>query len=209
MPVATYDAPRCGEMPGDRSRTKAGQDHYDHHRRSAGSFLSCSPRKVALGRLPSPQYPVVHDLEGSRFITAQSAYARVAPKGGALICAFKQLDLRYPTDPREDERELEDLLAAQPGWRAEVLRRRYLPRIEAVGVLPTAARGFAGRPQTRVPGLWNLYPSGTTLCRFGSLLAFFTATFRHPGREMRWRSVLVVTDRRFAPTRDLPNTHRR
>jgi hypothetical protein len=112
------------------------------------------------------------------FMTAQTAYARVAPKGRALICAFKQLDPRHPTDPREDEREFEDLLdAAQLGWRAEVLRRRYLPRIEAVGALPTAARGFAGRLQTRVPGLWNLYPSGTTLCRFGSLLAF-TATFR-------------------------------
>jgi hypothetical protein len=39
-----------------------------------------------------------------------------------MISAFKQLDPRHPTDPREDERELEDLLdAVQPGWRSTFL----------------------------------------------------------------------------------------
>ena len=139
---------------------------------------------VALRRLPSPQYPVVQDVEGARFMTAQSAYAHVAPKGAALICTFKQLDPRHRTDPREDERELEDLLdAAQPGWRAEVLKRQYLPRIEAVGALPTAVQGgFAGRPETRVQGLSNLYLAGDWVGPEGFLADASTASAREAAR---------------------------
>ena len=117
---------------------------------------------VALERLPVPDRPVVQDLDGPRFISAQSVYSRVAPQGAALIISFKQLDPRYPGDPREDERDLEDLLdVAQPGWRGALVRRQYLPRIEAVGTLPNAREGgFAGRPDSRVPGLDNLYLAG-------------------------------------------------
>jgi phytoene dehydrogenase-like protein len=117
---------------------------------------------VALERLPVPDRPVVQDLDVPRFISAQSVYSRLAPEGAALIISFKQLDPRYPGDPREDERDLEDLLdAAQPGWRGALVRRQYLPRIEAVGTLPTAREGgFAGRPGPRVPGLDNLYLAG-------------------------------------------------
>ena len=117
---------------------------------------------VALERLPVPDRPVVQDLDGPRFMSAQSVYSRVAPEGAALIISFKQLDPRYPGDPHEDERDLEDLLdAAQPGWRGALVRRQYLPRIEAVGALPDAREGgFAGRPGPRVPGLDNLYLAG-------------------------------------------------
>src|SRR5919112_1974698 len=114
---------------------------------------------VALSRLPVPGRPIVQDLDGPRFMSAQSVYSRVAPEGAALIISFKQLDPRYPGDPREDERDLEDLLdAAQPGWRGALVKRQYLPRIEAVGALPTAREGgFAGRPGSRVMGLHNIY----------------------------------------------------
>jgi phytoene dehydrogenase-like protein len=114
---------------------------------------------VALEHLPVPDRPVVQDLDGPRFMSAQSVYSRVAPEGAALIISFKQLDPRHPGDPREDERDLEGLLdAAQPGWRDALVKRQYLPRIEAVGTLPTAREGgFAGRPDPRVTGLDNLY----------------------------------------------------
>ena len=114
---------------------------------------------VALERLPVPDRPVVQDLDGPRFMSAQSVYSRVAPEGAALIISFKQLDPRYPGDPREDERDLEELLdVAQPGWRGALVKRQYLPRIEAVGALPTTREGgFAGRPGSRVMGLHNIY----------------------------------------------------
>jgi phytoene dehydrogenase-like protein len=117
---------------------------------------------VALERLPVPDRPVVQDLDAPRFMSAQSVYSRVAHEGAALIISFKQLDPRYPGDPREDERDLEDLLdTAQPGWRGAQVRRQYLPRIEALGALPDAREGgFAGRPGSRVAALDNLYLAG-------------------------------------------------
>jgi phytoene dehydrogenase-like protein len=117
---------------------------------------------VALRRLPEPRYPIVQDLEGPRFLSTQSVYAQIAPPGGALIHAFKQLDPRHLSDPREDERDLENLLdTVQPGWREVLVRRVYLPHIEAIGMLPTVhSNGYAGRPGPQVPGLSNLYLAG-------------------------------------------------
>ena len=79
-----------------------------------------------------------------------------------MIYTFKQLHPAQPSNPRNDERELEDLLdTTQPGWRGEVVRRVFLPRIEASGALPTArGGGFGGRPGTQVPGVANLYLAG-------------------------------------------------
>jgi phytoene dehydrogenase-like protein len=117
---------------------------------------------VALRRLPDPRHPIVQDLERPRFLTTQSQFAHIAPEGGALIHTFKQLDPAHPTDPHADERDLEDLLdRVQPGWRELLVRRVYLPRIDAIGMLPLAATGgYAGRPGPRVPGLANLYLAG-------------------------------------------------
>ncbi|QBD76701.1 NAD(P)/FAD-dependent oxidoreductase [Ktedonosporobacter rubrisoli] len=117
---------------------------------------------VALSRVPNEHYHVVQDLEHPCFMSAQSFYARIAPQGGALIHAFKQLDPRQTTDPHQDERELEALLdAAQPGWREVVVKRFFLPHIEALGMLPLAkSGGYAGRPGPQLPGMANLYLAG-------------------------------------------------
>lgn len=141
---------------------------------------------VALGRLPSPDVPVVQDLNGPRFMTAQSVYSKVAPEEGALIYTFKQLDPGHPGDPREDERDLEGLLdAAQPGWRDVLVGRQYLPRIEAVGALPTAeSGGFAGRPGTRVPGLEDLYLAGDWVGPEGFLVDASAASARSAARSV-------------------------
>lgn len=117
---------------------------------------------VALKRLPDRRYPIVQDLDGPHFFSTQSMYAKIAPEGGAIIHAFKQLDPLQLGDPREDERELEQMLdTVQPGWRDVLVKRVYLPHIEAVGMLPTVqSGGYAGRPGPRVPGLSNLYLAG-------------------------------------------------
>lgn len=117
---------------------------------------------VALSRLPDPRYPIVQDLDQPRFLSTQSVYARVAPKGGALISTFKQLDPLHLTDQKQDERDLEDLLdTVQPGWRDVLVKRVFLPRIEAVGMLPTASGGgYAGRPGPTVAGIAHLYLAG-------------------------------------------------
>jgi phytoene dehydrogenase-like protein len=126
---------------------------------------------VALSHLPAPQHPIVLDLEQPRFLTTQSLFARVAPAGGALIHTFKQLDPDRPGDPRQDERDLEEWLdLAQPGWRTALVKRIYLPRIEAVGLLPaTHSGGLAGRPGVQVPGVNNLYLAGDWIGNAGYL----------------------------------------
>jgi phytoene dehydrogenase-like protein len=139
---------------------------------------------VALSRLPSPRYPVVQDLDSPRFMTAQSLYSRVAPEGGALIYTFKQLDPANPGNQRENERDLEGLLdVAQPGWREVLIKRQYLPRIEAVGALPTATGGgFAGRPEPEVPYIANLYLVGDWIGPEGFLADASTASARQVAR---------------------------
>jgi phytoene dehydrogenase-like protein len=113
-------------------------------------------------------------------MTAQSLYSRVAPEGGVLIYTFKQLDPKNLGDQRENERELEGLLdAAQPGWREVLIKRQYLPRIEAVGTLPTATGGgFASRPDPQVPGIADLYLAGDWIGAEGFLVDASTASAR-------------------------------
>lgn len=117
---------------------------------------------IALRRLPEPAHPVIFDLDQPRFVTAQSVFADVAPAGAALLHAVKWLDPRRLQDPAVDERDLERLLdAVQPGWRALLVKRFFLPRIAAVGALPLAAQGgLAGRPDVVAPGIDGLYLAG-------------------------------------------------
>jgi len=140
------------------------RDRYPALSRTAGSIIPAQVAclDVALRSLPDPRYPVVQDLEHPRFMSTQSVYSHVAPEGGALIYTFKQLDPIHPGDPREDECDLEALLdTVQPGWRNVLARRQYLPRIDAIGMLPMAANeGYSGRPGTQVTGIDNLYLAG-------------------------------------------------
>jgi phytoene dehydrogenase-like protein len=142
---------------------------------------------VALRRLPSTRHTIVQDLEQPLFLSAQSCYAQVAPAGGALVSAFKQLDPRQAPAAQADERDLEALLdAAQPGWRDLLVKRVYLPRIEAVGTLPTAASGgFAGRPSIQAPGLAQLYLAGDWVGPEGFLVDASMASARQVAQLVR------------------------
>lgn len=141
---------------------------------------------VALAGLPAPKHPVVFDLNQPRFLTTQSLYARVAPQGGTLISAFKQLDPRKPIDARANERDLEALIdAIQPHWRTALVKRSFLPQIEAVGALPLArTNGFAGRPKSQVPGLANCFLAGDWVGDEGFLVDASVASARQAARQM-------------------------
>jgi phytoene dehydrogenase-like protein len=117
---------------------------------------------VALARLPDPRYPVVFDLEEPRFLSVQSMFARVAPEGGAVIHAVKQLDPRAASDPHQDRADLERLLdRLQPGWREAVVERRFLPHMPGTSALPLASSGgLAGRPGYRADDIPNVYFAG-------------------------------------------------
>lgn len=182
--------------PRDAVRLVDGGEHPDLRRAVDGLIpVSTACLDVALSRLPVPDRPVVQDLEGPRFTSAQSVYTpRVAPEGAALVITFKQLDPRHSGDPREDERELEDLLdKTQPGWREVLVRRQFLPRIESVGALPTAEDGgFAGRPDVEAPGIANLYLAGDWVGPEGFLVDASMASARRVAR-------LVIPRTRVGP----------
>lgn len=126
---------------------------------------------VALSRLPAPEHPIAFDLEQPRFLTTQSLFIHIAPEGGALIHTFKQLDPTRSGDPQQDERDLEEWLdLVQPGWRSVLVKRIYLPRIEAISLLPSAhSGGLTGRPGVQAPGANNLYLAGDWIGNAGYL----------------------------------------
>ncbi|HET8627729.1 MAG TPA: NAD(P)/FAD-dependent oxidoreductase [Thermomicrobiales bacterium] len=115
---------------------------------------------VALRRLPRSRRRYAVGVDRPLYASVHSAYARLAPAGGAVIHLAQ-----YLADPRDAagaERELEGLLDwLQPGWRDEAVARRYLPKLVVMNALPDAARGgLAGRPGPAVPGVDGLYVAG-------------------------------------------------
>ena len=120
------------------------------------AYVACLD--VALSHLPAPTRPVVFDLDQPRFMTAQSAFARVAPGDGAVIHVFKQ----EITNPQRDRADLEDLLdQVQAGWREVVVQQRFLPRMLASGLLPLASQGgLAARPAVQSEGVPSVYLAG-------------------------------------------------
>jgi phytoene dehydrogenase-like protein len=176
----------CG--PGAASQLIDGDTNPQRRRR----FESIVPAEVAcldlaLNQLPSERYVAVQDLERPRFLSLQSACARVAPAGKALVQAVKQLPAHGHTDPREDERDLEALLdRTQPGWREHVVDRVFLPRMQASSLLPAAADGgYGGRPGHRVPGVATLYLAGDWVGPEGYLLDASLASARTTATLLR------------------------
>jgi hypothetical protein len=71
--------------------------------------------------------------------------------------------------PKEDEKELEELLdLLQPGWRDVVVKKRPLPNMVLSNALVTAANsGLTGRPDPKIED--NLYIVGDWVGKEGLL----------------------------------------
>jgi phytoene dehydrogenase-like protein len=116
---------------------------------------------VALATLPRPRATFALGIDAPHYLSVHSASARLAPDGEAMIHLGKYL---APGDSGSDtaERELEALLdLIQPGWRNEVVFRRFLPDLTVYNAIPTAAiGGLAGRPGPPVPDVPGLFMAG-------------------------------------------------
>ena len=117
---------------------------------------------IGLRRLPRPDHRFALGIDRPLYFSLHSAWAKLAPQDGALIHAAKYLDPSQASDAKSVERELEDWLESiQPGWRNEVVVRRYLPKMRAYPALAVAsAGGLTGRPSSVVPGVNNLFLAG-------------------------------------------------
>ena len=117
---------------------------------------------VALRRLPQPKRRVVLGFDQPLYLSTHSAYARLAPTGGALIHLGKYLDPDIPTHSAVNQEELEKMLdLGQPGWRNEVVTSQFLPQLIVSNAMVTAAQGGrSGRPGPEVPNVPGLYVAG-------------------------------------------------
>jgi phytoene dehydrogenase-like protein len=126
---------------------------------------------LALDAYPNPKVIAAFGADRPLYFAVHSASADLAPANGAVVHAAKYLDPDVETDPREDERELEELMdMLQPGWRAHVRARRYLPRMVVTHAIPTAAGGgFRSRPAVDALGVSGVYLAGDWVGGEGTL----------------------------------------
>lgn len=113
---------------------------------------------LGLARLPRPDRPIVFALDRPLYLSAHSAWARLAPGDGATLHLVRYLGPDEPGSggpPREDDpiAELEAFLdRCQPGWRELVVARAAAPSLPVTWALPEAG---VPRPGPRSPeGHW-------------------------------------------------------
>jgi phytoene dehydrogenase-like protein len=115
---------------------------------------------VALSSLPDKDTLFALGVDRPLYFSVHSAYAKLAPKDGALIHVAKYLGTSIEPKPREDQPELEEFLdLLQPEWRQVLVKKRPLPKMVVSNALVTAADGgLGGRPDTKIAD--NLYIVG-------------------------------------------------
>ena len=125
---------------------------------------------VALRGLPSPRSVFAFGVDVPLCCCVDSAIARVAPPGAAVIHAAKYLCADEPETPR-NEAELEQFLdLVQPGWRPLVAHRRFLSAMTVSHALVASDNGgFPGRPDGRVAGIANAFLAGDWIGPTGQL----------------------------------------
>lgn len=116
---------------------------------------------LGLRHLPQPRARFALGVDRPFYFSVHSACAKLAPHGGAVVQIAKYLT-SDGADAHAEERELEEVAdQIQPGWRAQVSERRFLPEMTVSHAVVDAARGgLAGRPGPAVPGAPGLYVVG-------------------------------------------------
>jgi phytoene dehydrogenase-like protein len=134
---------------------------------------------IALSSLPDKDALFALGVDSPLYFSVHSAYAKLAPEGGALIHIAKYLGTSIALKPREDQPELEELLdLMQPGWRQVLVKKRPLPNMVVSNAVVTAATGgLAGRPDAKIAD--NLYIVGDWVGKEGLLSNGSVASAKH------------------------------
>jgi phytoene dehydrogenase-like protein len=137
---------------------------------------------VALSSLPEKDALFALGIDSPLYFSVHSASAELAPPNGALIHVAKYLGTSIKPNPREDEKELEELIdLMQPGWREMLVKKRPLPNMVVSNAIVTAAiGGLAGRPDVRIAD--NLYIVGDWVGKEGLLSNASFASAKHAAR---------------------------
>jgi phytoene dehydrogenase-like protein len=139
---------------------------------------------LGLRRLPRPQRRFALGIDRPLYYSVHSATARLAPAGAALVHALMYLGPGAPDAPGV-EAELERMMdLLQPGWRREVVVRRFVPELTASSALPVADRGgLKGRAPVRPAGVAGLLLAGDWVGPTGLLADASLASGREAGRR--------------------------
>lgn len=134
---------------------------------------------IALSSLPDKDALFALGVDSPLYFSVHSAYAKLAPEGGALIHIAKYLGTSIAPKPREDQPELEELLdLMQPGWRQVLVKKRPLPNMVVSNAVVTAATGgLDGRPDAKIAD--NLYIVGDWVGKEGLLSNASVASAKH------------------------------
>ena len=165
-PRPTSSSPRIRRRFGGCCRTRPRPQ-----RRRSPTPAKAAVLDVALAGLPRPANILAFGIDRPLYYSVHSATAKLAPEGGAVIHAAKYLNPLDTHDPRKDERQLERLLdMMQPGWREQIVTRRFLPAMTVTNAIPTAAMGgLAGRAGVEVKEIPGLYIVGDWVGSEGTL----------------------------------------
>jgi len=141
---------------------------------------------VVLSSLPRPRSTFALGIDRAVYLSVHSAAARLAPPGQAVIQVAKYLRPGTAADAARDEQELEGLLdLVQPGWRALVGQRRFLPHMTVLGAGADAAHGGqAGRPGVAATGVGGVYLAGDWVGREGWLADASLASARRAAEAL-------------------------
>lgn len=121
---------------------------------------------IALRRLPSPEHQFAIGLDRPLYYSVHTRSARLAPDGGAVIQLAKYLASSDNESADNIREELEAVLdRMQPGWRDELVAKRFLPRMLVANAVVTPA----GRPGPVVPEHPNLFVAGDWVGPHGML----------------------------------------
>jgi phytoene dehydrogenase-like protein len=121
---------------------------------------------LALEKLPRPDRSFVLGLDQPYYFSNHTAYADLAPAGGAVLHVAKYLTPQNSAAPRDDASSLRGELEAflslvQPGWQKHVRYSRFLPRMPVADIWPEASsNGLDGRPQVFQSDMPNILLAG-------------------------------------------------
>lgn len=139
---------------------------------------------VALKRLPDAAHQFAIGLDRPWYYSVHTRSAKLAPDGGAVIQVAKYLNQQAAESAASVQKELEGILDwLQPGWRNELVEKRFLPRMLVANAVVTSFHEEGhGRPGPATPELPTLFLAGDWVGAHGMLVDASLASARDAAR---------------------------
>jgi phytoene dehydrogenase-like protein len=150
---------------------------------SAARPVRAATLDLGLRALPDPRVTFALGIDRPWYYSVHSKTARLAPEGAVLLHAMRYLGPEPPS-PAGVEKDLEQLMdTVQPGWREQVVVRRYVPDLVVAHALVAADQdGLAGRPGPALREVDGVFVAGDWVGGEGLLADASLASGRGAGR---------------------------